>query len=75
LGDVYGLAEWKYGDQITFTGFKEKTTGQVLDFVFVGPRNGSAWEVKGYSVLANRFDDGVWSSDHRAVVADLVLRG
>lgn len=31
------------------------------------------WAVQGYSVLENKFDDGVYISDHRAVVGDLVL--
>jgi endonuclease/exonuclease/phosphatase family metal-dependent hydrolase len=31
------------------------------------------WRVDGYSVLPNVFDDGVFSSDHRCVVADVVL--
>lgn len=31
------------------------------------------WEVHGYAVLPNRFDDAVFNSDHRAVVVDLEL--
>ena len=31
------------------------------------------WDVQGYSVLENRFDDGIYISDHRAVVGDLLL--
>lgn len=31
------------------------------------------WDVHGYTVLPNRFDDRVYNSDHRAVVADLAL--
>jgi hypothetical protein len=40
----------------------------------LGPRGGSDWEVQGYSVRANKFDDGVYNSDHRAVVVDVVLK-
>jgi endonuclease/exonuclease/phosphatase family metal-dependent hydrolase len=69
--DAKELAGWKYGNQYTFTGFDEEKT--LIDFVFVGPRGGSDWEVTGYSVLPNRFDDGVYDSDHRAVVVDGVL--
>jgi hypothetical protein len=29
--------------------------------------------VEGYAVLPNRFDDGIYISDHRAVVGDVVL--
>jgi len=36
--------------------------------------NQPAWEVLGYAVLPNRFDDGVYISDHRAVVGDVLLK-
>lgn len=36
--------------------------------------NRPAWEVQGYAVLPNRFDDGVYISDHRAVVGDVLLK-
>ncbi|KAH7409964.1 Endonuclease/exonuclease/phosphatase [Phaeosphaeria sp. MPI-PUGE-AT-0046c] len=71
LRDAREVAGWKQGNQYTFTGFKDEK--DVIDFVFVGPRNGSEWSVEGYSVLPNRFDDGVFNSDHRAVVVDTVL--
>ena len=72
LRDVTELAKWKYGDEFTFTGFngEDKT---LIDFVFVGPRSGGDWSVEGYTVLPSRFDDGVYNSDHRAVVMDGVL--
>jgi hypothetical protein len=71
LRDSRGLAQWKYGDEHTFTGFEElEEELMLLDFVFVG-KNG--WDIKGSSVLSNRFEDGVYSSDHRAVVVDAVL--
>ena len=31
------------------------------------------WRVEGYAVLPNVFEDGVYSSDHRAVVGDVIL--
>jgi endonuclease/exonuclease/phosphatase family metal-dependent hydrolase len=31
------------------------------------------WAVQGYAVLPNRFEDGVYISDHRAVVGDVLL--
>lgn len=31
------------------------------------------WRVDGYAVLPNRFEDGVYNSDHRCVVGDVVL--
>jgi len=36
--------------------------------------NHPAWEVQGYAILPNRFDDGVYISDHRAVVGDVLLK-
>jgi endonuclease/exonuclease/phosphatase family metal-dependent hydrolase len=72
LRDAKELAGWKYGNQYTFTGFTD--VKDVIDFVFLGPRSGSDWEVQGYSVLPNKFDDGVYNSDHRAVVVDGVLK-
>ncbi len=34
----------------------------------------NCWEVSGYAVLPNRFEDGVYHSDHRAVVTDVLLK-
>jgi hypothetical protein len=31
------------------------------------------WAVQGYAVLPNQFEDGVYISDHRAVVGDVLL--
>jgi endonuclease/exonuclease/phosphatase family metal-dependent hydrolase len=72
LRDAKELAQWKYGNQYTFTGFDDEKT--LIDFVFLGPRGGSDWDVQGYSVLPNKFDDGVYNSDHRAVIVDGVLK-
>ncbi|KAF2031065.1 hypothetical protein EK21DRAFT_111308 [Setomelanomma holmii] len=72
LQDARELTKWRYGDDYTFTGFDDEK--DVIDFVFLGPRGGKDWEVLGSSVLPNRFDDGVFSSDHRAVVVDGVMR-
>jgi endonuclease/exonuclease/phosphatase family metal-dependent hydrolase len=71
--DVKGLAAMRYGERSTFTGFENKQATEI-DHVFVGPRGGGVWDVRGYSVLANRFEDGVYVSDHRAVVGDVVLK-
>ncbi|KAF7508617.1 hypothetical protein GJ744_009009 [Endocarpon pusillum] len=35
---------------------------------------GCPWRVDGYAVLGNVFDDGIYISDHRAVVGDMLLR-
>lgn len=59
-----------------------------IDFIFYGPTSPSrqpskndapdtltSWKVSGYAVLPNVFDNGVFCSDHRAVVTDAVLPG
>jgi endonuclease/exonuclease/phosphatase family metal-dependent hydrolase len=72
MQDTKEQAKWKYGNTATFTGFDDKSK-TLIDFVFVGPRGRGDWKVEGYSVLPNRFEDGVYDSDHRAVVVDGVL--
>lgn len=72
LRDAKEMAAWRYGDQYTYTGFADEK--DIIDFIFVGPWNGSDWKAEGYSVLPNKFDDGVFNSDHRAVVVDTILQ-
>jgi endonuclease/exonuclease/phosphatase family metal-dependent hydrolase len=71
IQDAKELAKWRYGNTYTFTGFGTEAA-QSIDFVFVG--KDGAWDVKGYAVLENKFEDGVYNSDHRAVVGDVVLK-
>lgn len=72
-------AEERYGNDITWTGFGyEDEPKKRIDYILLGPVNKKSsapppWESVGYAVLASRFDDGVWNSDHRAVVVDAVL--
>lgn len=77
----------RYGDQKTFTGFgHERSPPKRIDFLFLNhqkpstfTQNGASvteaqrWSVEGYGILANQFDDGIYCSDHRAVVGDLFL--
>jgi endonuclease/exonuclease/phosphatase family metal-dependent hydrolase len=81
--------EMRYGNDNTYTGFGfEAEAEKRIDFLFVGPRDGVVGDqgdgdgerrtrkilrVQSYGVLQNRFEDGVYCSDHRAVVADVVL--
>jgi endonuclease/exonuclease/phosphatase family metal-dependent hydrolase len=73
MQDTKEQAKWSYGDEFTYTAFDDKTK-TLIDFVFVGPRGKGDWGVEGYSVLPNRFEDGVYASDHRAVVVDGLLK-
>lgn len=71
-GKVVSLAE-HYGNQITWTGFGyEDEPASRIDYILLGPK-GQSWKVEGHAVLANKFDDGVFCSDHRAIVADVAL--
>lgn len=69
LIDTKGEAQWRYGNEITCTGFQQEEM-TIIDYVFVSKKG---WALEGFSVLPNQFEDGVYSSDHRAVVVDAVL--
>ncbi|KAL8364533.1 hypothetical protein RB595_003693 [Gaeumannomyces hyphopodioides] len=65
--------DWYGNHDFTYTSFGEpdETPGKI-DFLFVRDPAPSAAKVLTFGVLANRFDDdGVYLSDHRAVVADV----
>ncbi|KIM31127.1 hypothetical protein M408DRAFT_327418 [Serendipita vermifera MAFF 305830] len=62
----------RQGHQNTFTGF-DWVPLKRIDYLFAAPKGESAWKVKGYAVLETKYEDGVASSDHRPVMADLVL--
>lgn len=68
--------EYHYGNENTFTGFGyESVPPKRIDYVLLGPSDSEhpTWNIQGYSVQASRFDDMVYNSDHRAVVADTQL--
>jgi endonuclease/exonuclease/phosphatase family metal-dependent hydrolase len=72
--DAMGMAgERVYGHVNTFTGFGQDGPPKRIDFLFVGPKGEERWGVEGFAVLESRFEDGVFDSDHRAVVGDFVL--
>ncbi|KAK2602749.1 hypothetical protein N8I77_009256 [Diaporthe amygdali] len=62
----------RYGNVLTYTSFNEPNeTPSRIDFLFV--KDTSDIKFLTFGVLANRFDDGVFVSDHRAVVADMEI--
>lgn len=78
LADTASMVDIKehYGDRLTWTGFgHEVEHPSRLDYIFLGPSPTGRlpWTVQGYAVLPNRFEDGVYNSDHRAVVTDVTL--
>ncbi|KAH9987192.1 Endonuclease/exonuclease/phosphatase [Russula vinacea] len=61
------------GQWATFTGFQHRKKEEAcIDFVF-GRSDGVGWEAKGVFVETALSDDGVLASDHRLVVADVVI--
>ncbi len=66
-------AERRYGNHdITYTTFGEAgQTARRIDFLFANETK--CLDVVGFGILPNRFDDGVYLSDHRAVFADMEI--
>ncbi|KAH9033397.1 mannose-6-phosphatase [Lactarius pseudohatsudake] len=60
------------GEWATFTGFERRVSdNQCIDFVF--GRSDGGWCAKSVFVHGNMTDEGMLASDHRLVVADVVL--
>jgi endonuclease/exonuclease/phosphatase family metal-dependent hydrolase len=60
------------GEWATFTGFENRKKDEsCIDFVF--GRSDGGWEAKNVYVHGNSTDDGMITSDHRLVVADVAL--
>ena len=66
--------EERYGHNLTFSGFEGKPD-QRIDFLFLekSTQEKEPWTVDSYAVLENRFEDGIYNSDHRAVISDVRL--
>ncbi|PHH71018.1 hypothetical protein CDD80_5572 [Ophiocordyceps camponoti-rufipedis] len=63
----------RYGNEMTYTTFGEPNEVPMrIDFLFI--REPRTAVVNTFGVLANRFDDKILLSDHRAVVADFEVR-
>lgn len=70
LRTAVGKSDW-YGNDNTFTGFESPPVDHKrIDFLFLSK---DCWHVQGYGVLETKFEDGVYSSDHRPVVGDVSL--
>jgi endonuclease/exonuclease/phosphatase family metal-dependent hydrolase len=64
----------RYGNDMTYTSFGDGEAPEArIDFLFLSQE--SKAEIKTFGVLSNRFDDGVYISDHRPVVADIYFKG
>ncbi|KAF6829100.1 endonuclease exonuclease phosphatase family protein [Colletotrichum plurivorum] len=60
----------RYGNDITYTTFGEAEP-TIIDYLFV--LNPGRISFLNYAVLSNRFDDGIYYSDHRPVLADMEI--
>lgn len=78
----------RYGNLHTFTGFDgNPALLSRIDFLFINYTHSSdhnihnpskiepvdQWTVEGYAILENSFENGVYNSDHRAVIGDVML--
>ena len=62
----------RYGNEITYTSFGHVDNNPArIDFIFA--RKSDELKYNHFGVLANRFDDAVYISDHRACVADVSI--
>lgn len=60
----------RHGNRLTFTSFGEWAPSRI-DFIFSN-KNDKCLH-RSYAVLENKFDDDIYLSDHRTVIADFVL--
>jgi endonuclease/exonuclease/phosphatase family metal-dependent hydrolase len=63
--------EKRYGNRMTCTSFGGQAAPSIIDFIFWNKNDVCLLHT--YTVLENKFDDGIYLSDHRAVIADLTL--
>ncbi|KAM0427779.1 hypothetical protein ACHAPT_007236 [Fusarium lateritium] len=62
-----------FGNQITYTAFTtDEDDDMILDHMFV--RDPAGIEFNSFAVLNTRYDDGIFISDHRPIVADMKIR-
>jgi len=63
--------EKRYGNRITYTSFGGEAAPNIIDFLFCNKNDMTL--IQTFAVLESKFDDGIYLSDHRAVVADLTI--
>lgn len=71
LVDVSTLVapERTHGNHYTYTAFSDKVKHERIDFVFTKPK--ARITIDTFGIMTNKFDDGIYLSDHRAVVSDI----
>jgi endonuclease/exonuclease/phosphatase family metal-dependent hydrolase len=73
LADISTLIpkEKRYGNRMTYTSFGGEGAPSIIDFLFWNKNDVCLLHT--FAVLENKFDDGIYLSDHRAVIADLTF--
>lgn len=61
----------RYGNRMTYTSFGGEAAPSIIDFLFCNKNDITVLQT--FAVLESKFDDGIYLSDHRAVVADLTI--
>lgn len=72
LSEIWNSGAERLGtNQLTYTGFT--TTGiSRIDFIWLGPKVNGFYSAQQFEILSNYVDDMI-ISDHRAIVADIIL--
>ncbi|KAG8157374.1 hypothetical protein KVR01_012758 [Diaporthe batatas] len=69
--DLWDLAPHIGTNQLTYTGFSQ--TGQSrIDYIWIGPESALPYTAQAIEIVGN-YVDGVYVSDHRMVVGDVVV--
>jgi hypothetical protein len=72
MHDLRNTSTSTFGHFNTFTGFDAKKSDlSRIDYIFGSQMDG--WKGGVYAVEENRYEDEKWLSDHRLVVADVLL--
>ncbi|RIA96955.1 Endonuclease/exonuclease/phosphatase [Glomus cerebriforme] len=73
--EISGLKGGSFGFSNTFTGFSRNISEERIDFIFVENNSISTQAVKviSHGVVSNLYDDGMYISDHRLVISDLLI--
>ncbi|KAI1074262.1 endonuclease/Exonuclease/phosphatase [Whalleya microplaca] len=72
LTEIWNSGATRVGsNQLTYTGFSQTGVSRI-DFVWFGPTAEKLYSAQKFEFL-NNYVDGIFASDHRAVVADVTL--
>nr|CAG8530868.1 11284_t:CDS:2 [Entrophospora candida] len=72
---ISGEGKESYGHSNTFTGFNADVEHVRIDFILVHQQSltGDNIKIINHGVMENQYDDGLYISDHRPVIADILF--